>query len=80
VLSSRSRHPDLIVGAGTVLDPRQAVAAIEAGARFVVSPGFDLDDLTVCRARGVLAVPGIATASEIQAARRAGSHVLKFRR
>jgi 2-dehydro-3-deoxyphosphogluconate aldolase / (4S)-4-hydroxy-2-oxoglutarate aldolase len=78
VIRALSKHPDLVVGAGTVLDPRQAIAAIEAGARFVVSPGLDLDVLTVCRARGVFAVPGVATASEIQAARRAGTDVLKF--
>jgi 2-dehydro-3-deoxyphosphogluconate aldolase / (4S)-4-hydroxy-2-oxoglutarate aldolase len=78
VIRALARHPDLIVGAGTVLDPRQAIDAIAAGARFVVSPGFDLDVLTVCRARGVLALPGVATASEIQAARRAGIDVLKF--
>jgi 2-dehydro-3-deoxyphosphogluconate aldolase / (4S)-4-hydroxy-2-oxoglutarate aldolase len=78
VITALARHPDIVVGAGTVLDPQQAIAAIEAGAKFVVSPGLDLDVLTVCRARGVLAVPGVATASEIQAARRAGVDVLKF--
>jgi 2-dehydro-3-deoxyphosphogluconate aldolase / (4S)-4-hydroxy-2-oxoglutarate aldolase len=78
VIRALAGRADLVVGAGTVLDPRQAIAAIDAGARFIVSPGLDLDILTVCRARGVLALPGVATASEIQAARRAGIDVLKF--
>jgi 2-dehydro-3-deoxyphosphogluconate aldolase / (4S)-4-hydroxy-2-oxoglutarate aldolase len=78
VIRALARHRGLVVGAGTVLDPHQAIAAIEAGARFVVSPGLDLDVLRICRARGVLALPGVATASEIQAAHRAGSDVLKF--
>jgi len=68
----------IIVGAGTVIDEQQVDRAADAGARFVVSPG--LDERVVARAgvRGVPALPGAATASEIQRALRAGCDVVKL--
>ena len=69
--------PGLIVGAGTVLDVAMVEASLDAGARFLVSPGFDADVVAAGHARGVPTVPGVATATEIQAARRAGCTVLK---
>jgi 2-dehydro-3-deoxyphosphogluconate aldolase/(4S)-4-hydroxy-2-oxoglutarate aldolase len=70
-------RPGLIVGAGTVLDVDMVGAAVDAGARFIVSPGFDEEVVAASHARGIPIIPGVATATEIQAARRAGCHVLK---
>ncbi|MDR0345377.1 MAG: bifunctional 4-hydroxy-2-oxoglutarate aldolase/2-dehydro-3-deoxy-phosphogluconate aldolase [Nocardiopsaceae bacterium] len=73
-----AREQDLLVGAGTVLDPGQAEHAVEAGARFIVSPGLDEEVIRRCRELSVLALPGAATATEIQRARRAGLRAVKF--
>lgn len=70
--------PGFTVGAGTVLTPEQAEATIDAGARFLVSPGLDPDVLAAGAARGVPAVPGVATAGEVQRALRAGAELLKL--
>ena len=68
---------EMTVGAGTVLDSNQANAAAAAGAQFVVSPG--LDDAVVERTQqlGLRPVPGVATASELQHARRLGLGLVK---
>ena len=58
--------PDAIVGAGTVLGEKQATAAIDAGAQFIVSPGLDESVIAIAKARDVPVFPGIATASEAQ--------------
>jgi len=69
----------LQVGAGTVLDPSDVDAAVDAGATFVVSPGLDEAVLERALARGAAALPGVATASELQRARQAGlDHVKLF--
>lgn len=70
-------RPQIVVGAGTVLDVAMLNAALDAGARFIVSPGFDAEVVAAGHARGVPVIPGVASATEIQAARRAGCHVLK---
>lgn len=69
---------DLLVGAGTVLTPTQVDRAVAAGARFVVSPGFSATVVRHCRALGVPVFPGVATATEIQAALEEGLDVVKF--
>jgi 2-dehydro-3-deoxyphosphogluconate aldolase / (4S)-4-hydroxy-2-oxoglutarate aldolase len=68
----------LLVGAGTVLDPDQVTAAVEAGAQFVVSPGFDGEIVHRCQQLAVAVVPGTATPTEIQQARLAGLKAVKF--
>jgi 2-dehydro-3-deoxyphosphogluconate aldolase/(4S)-4-hydroxy-2-oxoglutarate aldolase len=68
----------LTVGAGTVIDPDQVRLCRDAGARFVVSPGFDEDVAACCRERELLYLPGAVTATEIQHARRAGLTTLKY--
>ena len=70
--------PDALVGAGTVLDAAAARAAVDAGARFLVSPGFDEAVVEVGRDRGVPVLPGIATATELMRARAAGVDVVKL--
>lgn len=70
--------PGLRVGVGTVLEPEQAEAAIDAGAMFVVSPGLSESVVAVCMRRGVQAVPGASTATEVMHARSLGLRTLKF--
>lgn len=66
-----------LVGAGTVLDTATADACIGAGARFIVSPHTDPALVTHVKRRGVLAVPGALTPTEILTAWRAGADVVK---
>jgi 2-dehydro-3-deoxyphosphogluconate aldolase/(4S)-4-hydroxy-2-oxoglutarate aldolase len=73
-----SARGDILVGAGTVLTAAQVDRAVDAGARFVVSPGFGIDVVTRARERGIAVLPGVATASEIQAAVGAGLNAVKF--
>jgi len=70
--------PDALTGAGTVLDQSQARKAIDAGARFIVSPGWDSGVIETAQAAGLPVVPGVATASEVQRARNHGLRVLKL--
>jgi 2-dehydro-3-deoxyphosphogluconate aldolase/(4S)-4-hydroxy-2-oxoglutarate aldolase len=77
-ISTLARRGDLTVGAGTVTDPAQVDAAVDAGATFVVSPGFSLAVVTRCRDRGVPAMPGVATPTDVMAAVAAGFEVLKL--
>lgn len=69
---------DLLVGAGTVLTAHQVDAAVDAGAQFIVSPGLGLDVVDRARRRGVTVLPGVATATELQAAAGAGLGAVKF--
>ncbi|MEV6923304.1 bifunctional 4-hydroxy-2-oxoglutarate aldolase/2-dehydro-3-deoxy-phosphogluconate aldolase [Dactylosporangium sp. NPDC051485] len=73
-----SGHPEVLVGAGTVLTPAQVDQAVEAGARFIVSPGFGPAVVRHCQQLGVPVFPGAATATEIQMALDAGLDTVKF--
>lgn len=75
VLAARG---DLLVGAGTVTTPAQVDAAVAAGARFIVSPGLSRAVVERALEHGVTPLPGVATASEIMAARELGLTTLKF--
>jgi 2-dehydro-3-deoxyphosphogluconate aldolase/(4S)-4-hydroxy-2-oxoglutarate aldolase len=66
-----------IVGAGTVLDAETARACLLAGAQFVVSPATDLPTITLCRTYGVPVMAGALTPTEVVAAWRAGSDMVK---
>jgi 2-dehydro-3-deoxyphosphogluconate aldolase/(4S)-4-hydroxy-2-oxoglutarate aldolase len=68
---------ELMVGAGTVLDADTARRAIDAGARFVVSPVFRRDVITACHERHVAAIPGCFTPTEILDAWEAGADIVK---
>ena len=70
--------PDMLVGAGTVLNPQQVDSAVEAGAKFIVSPGFDPETVRYCQKIGIPIFPGCVTASEVQEAIGLGLEVLKF--
>ena len=71
-------YPDMIVGAGTVLTCEQADRAIDAGAKFIVSPGFNPKVTEYVMKKGIPMTPGICTPSEIEAAMSLGLDVLKF--
>ena len=72
------KFPDALTGAGTVLNESQARQAIDAGSRFIVSPGWDDGVVEMAQAAGIPVVPGVATASEVQRAYNHGLRVLKL--
>jgi 2-dehydro-3-deoxyphosphogluconate aldolase/(4S)-4-hydroxy-2-oxoglutarate aldolase len=69
---------DVLVGAGTVVRPEQVDEAVEAGARFIVTPGLSLRVIERCRELEVPVVPGVATATEVIAALDQGLDLLKL--
>lgn len=71
-------YPDMIVGAGTVLTTAQVDDAIEAGAKFIVSPGFNPEVVAYCQKKGVPMVPGINNPSGIEQALSMGLDTVKF--
>lgn len=73
-----AQDPDLLVGAGTVVRPEQVEVARDAGARFVVMPGFSARVVERCRAVGMPVIPGVATATEVIAALEHDVELLKF--
>lgn len=77
-LAAMAADRRLLVGAGTVVRPEQVDRAVAAGARYIVSPGFSAEVVRRCQELGVPALPGVATATEIQTAVAAGVEVLKF--
>lgn len=70
--------PDMTVGAGTVTCIKQAEAAQEAGAMFLVSPGFNPEVVKWCVNNNMLIYPGCTTASEVESAMNLGLRVVKF--
>ena len=70
--------PETIAGAGTVLSSEQAVAALDHGAKFIVSPGLDDGVVAVARDYGVPIYPGIVTPGELQHAFNLGLDTVKF--
>lgn len=66
------------LGAGTVLNVEQAKAAVDAGARFLVSPGFDEETVNFCLQNLIPVYPGVSTASEVQRAVNFGLRTVKF--
>jgi len=69
--------PDVIIGAGTVTDKGTAIDVVNAGAKFVVSPVFRPDVVSVSRAASVVSVPGCYTPTEILSAWEAGADIVK---
>lgn len=70
--------PEMLVGAGTVVNVDQAKAVVEAGAKFIVSPGFDAELVQWCLDHDVTVAPGCVTPTEIMAALKLGVNVVKF--
>ncbi|HJE97810.1 MAG TPA: bifunctional 4-hydroxy-2-oxoglutarate aldolase/2-dehydro-3-deoxy-phosphogluconate aldolase [Ligilactobacillus acidipiscis] len=69
--------PDVVVGAGTVLDVVTARIAIMAGAKFIVSPSFDKETALLCNQYQIPYMPGCMTITEIQTAMRYGAEIVK---
>ena len=72
------RYPAMLVGAGTVLTVEQAQSAVEAGAKFIVTPGFNPAVVDFCLDNKVPVYPGISATGEIEAALSRGIDVVKF--
>lgn len=70
--------PEILAGAGTVTEVSQAKEAIACGAKFIVSPGTNLEIVEYCKERGIAVIPGVATPTEIARAALEGREVLKF--
>jgi 2-dehydro-3-deoxyphosphogluconate aldolase/(4S)-4-hydroxy-2-oxoglutarate aldolase len=73
-----AQEETLLVGAGTVVRPEQVDVAVEAGARFIVTPGLSARVIERCRELDVLVIPGVATATEVIAALDHGLTLLKL--
>ncbi len=74
----KEKMPEVLLGAGTVLTKDQIDTAIEAGAAFIVSPGFNPENVKYAHEKGQIMVPGISTPSEAEQAMSLGLDVLKF--
>lgn len=72
------KFPDMLVGAGTVINREQCEKAIAAGSKFIVSPGFSEEVADCCKEHGLLYLPGIVTPTEAMAAIAKGLTTLKF--
>lgn len=70
-------RPDILIGAGTVLDPETARMCILEGAQFVVSPALNLKTIDMCHRYSIAALPGALTPTEIITAWQAGADVVK---
>lgn len=78
IAAVRKRFPEMLVGAGTVVVEEQLQQALDAGAQFLVSPGFDPGLTRVVVEKGLPYLPGVATASELQGALALGIRACKF--
>lgn len=76
-MSAKYNGGEIIIGAGTVLDPETARMAILCGAEYIVSPYFDPNTVRLCNRYGIPSMPGIFTPTEAVAAMEAGADVLK---
>jgi 2-dehydro-3-deoxyphosphogluconate aldolase/(4S)-4-hydroxy-2-oxoglutarate aldolase len=70
--------PDVMLGAGTVVNVDQAKAALDAGARFIVAPGFNPKVVDYCIQQNVPVMPGVSTPTDIEMGLDRGLRVLKF--
>lgn len=72
------RHPEMLVGAGTVLTTEQVDKTIAAGGKFIVTPGFDPEIVQYCIDKGITCFPGCTTPTDYHSAYKMGLEVLKF--
>ena len=70
--------PEMLVGAGTIINLEQCKTALEVGAKFIVSPGFDPETVDYCVKNDIPVLPGCATPTEIMAAQHKGLNLIKF--
>ena len=72
------KFPEMLVGAGTVLTTEQVDAAVKAGAKFIVSPGFDPEIVDYCLKKEIPVLPGCISPSEVAQAVKRGLKTVKF--
>lgn len=72
------KYPEMLVGAGTVLTTEQVDRAVAAGAKFIVSPGFDAEIVDYCLEKEIPVLPGCITPSEVAQAVKRGLKTVKF--
>ena len=72
------RHPDMLVGAGTVLTTEQGDKTMAAGGKFVVTPGLDPDIVKYCQPKGIICFPGCSTPTDSHTAYKLGLELIKF--
>ena len=72
------KYPEMLVGAGTVLTTAQVDRAVAAGAKFIVSPGFDPEIVDYCMEKNIPVFPGCVSPSEVAQAVKRGLKVVKF--
>ena len=72
------KYPEMLVGAGTVLTTEQVDRAVAAGAKFIVSPGFDAEIVDYCLKKEISVLPGCITPSEVAQAVKRGLKTVKF--
>ena len=72
------KYPNMNIGAGTVINAEQCEKALEAGAKFIVSPGLSVAVAQICKLRGIPYYPGCVTPTEIMAALELGITTVKF--
>lgn len=70
--------PDMLVGAGTVINLEQCKLAVDCGAKFIVSPGYDEETVAWCCENNIAVTPGCVTPTEIMMAKKHGLSVVKF--
>ena len=78
LIKEYSSHEEALIGVGSVLNAKMASDAIEAGAKYVVSPGYSEEVNKVCKEMNVLYLPGCMTVSEIMKAMDAGNKMIKL--
>ena len=78
IKSMKEEYPDMLVGAGTVLNKEQVDKALNAGAEFIVSPGLDEEIVSYCLEKNICVIPGVSTASDVAKAYSLGLRVVKF--
>ena len=71
-------HPEMLVGAGTVMTTEHVDQTIAAGGKFVVTPGLDIEIVKYCQEKGITVFPGCTTPTDYHAAFKLGLEVLKF--
>ena len=72
------QYPEMLIGAGTVLTKEQVDAAVNAGAKFIVSPGFDPEIVDYCLEKEISVLPGCISPSEVAQAVKRGLNIVKF--
>ena len=77
-IKAMAKYTDLCLGAGTVLTIDQVMAAVDAGARYIVTPGFNPDVVGYCVANGIPVFPGVSNPTDIEMGLKFNLQVLKF--